>query len=238
MGKVVGAPTTIAVVIRGVDRGAAAGAPAPTGPIPAGLPSGRTHRRHRRHRRGGTGARRSSALPADDNAVVSIPGTTKTFTRGSFGLKGNDGLVSRGSSRVTPPDVARFGKQGVRQCTLSPPGRLRAARERSDQLLSPDLFRAADEHFRDGLRKSADPRKANTNNMIGFAKATTREEDLAARSISRSSRILAASRSSSRRRRRMAPGRNAHGRSGQRGRRDGANLRRRDRRDPGRQPAS
>ena len=33
--------------------------------------------------------------------------------------------------------------------------------------------------FRDGLRKSADPRKANTNNMIGFAKATTREEDLA-----------------------------------------------------------
>ena len=34
--------------------------------------------------------------------------------------------------------------------------------------------------FRDGLRKSADPRKANTNTMIGFTKAMTREEDLAA----------------------------------------------------------
>jgi cytochrome c553 len=31
--------------------------------------------------------------------------------------------------------------------------------------------------FRAGLRKSADPRKANTNVMIGFAKATTPEED-------------------------------------------------------------
>jgi cytochrome c553 len=34
--------------------------------------------------------------------------------------------------------------------------------------------------FRDGLRKSADPRKANTNTMIGFAKATTVDEDRAA----------------------------------------------------------
>ena len=34
--------------------------------------------------------------------------------------------------------------------------------------------------YRAGLRKSADPRKANTNNMVNFAKATTHEEDLAA----------------------------------------------------------
>jgi cytochrome c553 len=44
----------------------------------------------------------------------------------------------------------------------------------------PTYFMQQMQDFRDGLRKSADPRKANTNTMIGFAKATTREEDLAA----------------------------------------------------------
>jgi hypothetical protein len=34
--------------------------------------------------------------------------------------------------------------------------------------------------FRDGLRKSADPRKANTNRMIGFAKNMTDDEIKAA----------------------------------------------------------
>jgi cytochrome c553 len=34
--------------------------------------------------------------------------------------------------------------------------------------------------YRDGLRKSADPRKTNTNTMIAYAKATTHEDDLVA----------------------------------------------------------
>jgi cytochrome c553 len=36
------------------------------------------------------------------------------------------------------------------------------------------------EDYRNGLRKSADPRKANTNTMIAYAKGTTLEEDRAA----------------------------------------------------------
>ena len=45
--------------------------------------------------------------------------------------------------------------------------------------------------YRDGLRKSADPRKANTNNMIGFAKATTREEDRAAAEVTSAAAVPA-----------------------------------------------
>ena len=51
---------------------------------------------------------------------------------------------------------------------------------------------AADAGLPDGLRKSADPRKANTNTMAAFAKATTLEEDRAAADTSRSSRTRAA----------------------------------------------
>jgi len=82
--------------------------------------------------------------------------------------------------RGTLPDVARYGKQGVRQCTLChlPDG---SGRPENAPISSynPTYFLQQMQDFRDGLRKSADPRKANTNNMIGFAKATTREEDLA-----------------------------------------------------------
>jgi hypothetical protein len=44
----------------------------------------------------------------------------------------------------------------------------------------PVYFLRQMQDFRNGLRKSADPRKANTNTMIGFVKATTPEEDRAA----------------------------------------------------------
>jgi cytochrome c553 len=44
----------------------------------------------------------------------------------------------------------------------------------------PVYFLQQMQDFRNGLRRSADPRKANTNLMIGFAKATTPEEDRAA----------------------------------------------------------
>jgi cytochrome c553 len=80
----------------------------------------------------------------------------------------------------TLPDVARYGKQGVRQCTLChlPDG---SGRPENAPISSyhPTYFLQQMQDFRDGLRKSADPRKANTNTMIGFAKATTREEDMA-----------------------------------------------------------
>jgi cytochrome c553 len=81
----------------------------------------------------------------------------------------------------TIPEIARFGKQGVRQCTLChlPDG---SGRPENAPISGyhPTYFVQQMQDFRDDLRKSADPRKANTNVMIGFAKATTREEDMAA----------------------------------------------------------
>src|SRR5688572_7377490 len=82
MAKAVGALIAIAVVIFGASIMAqqqAAPAPAPTGPIPAGLPEWA----YTPPPAGGAPPP-VSALPADDNAVVSIPGTTKTFTRGQL----------------------------------------------------------------------------------------------------------------------------------------------------------
>ena len=182
MGKAVGAPITIAVVIFGASIMAQQqAAPAPTGPIPAGLPEWAYTPPPPPPPAGSAPAPAISALPADDNAVVSIPGTTKTFTRVQLRAAKETMDWYPEDRHGTLPDVARFGKQGVRQCTLChlPDG---SGRPENAPISSyhPTYFLQQMQDFRDGLRKSADPRKANTNNMIGFAKATTREEDLAA----------------------------------------------------------
>ena len=140
----------------------------------------------------------------------------------------------------TIPDIARFGKKGVRQCTLChlPDG---SGRPENAPISAyhPTYFMQQMQDFRDGLRKSADPRKANTNTMIGFAKATTREEDMAAAQYLRAAAVSASHQGG-----RVedgaegaAAGRDAHGCSGRRRRRHGADQGRRDRRGPGRQPA-
>ena len=151
-------------------------APAPAAPIPAGLPDwaytpppppG--------------GPPPPTALPADDAAAVSIPGTSTTFTRGQLRAQKETMDWHPEDRRGTIPDIARFGKSGVRQCTLChlPDG---SGRPENAPISSyhPTYFVQQMQDYRDGLRKSADPRKANTNLMIGFAKATTREEDMAA----------------------------------------------------------
>lgn len=122
-----------------------------------------------------------SALPAEDTAVVRIPGTDKTFTRGELRAQKETMDWHPEDRRGTAPDIVRFGKQGVRQCNLChlPDG---AGRPENAPIssLHPAYFMQQMQDFRDGLRKSADPRKANTNLMIGFAKATSVEEDRAA----------------------------------------------------------
>jgi cytochrome c553 len=122
-----------------------------------------------------------SALPADDAAVVRIPGTDTTFTRGQLRAQKETMDWHPEDRRGTAPDIVRVGKQGVRQCNLChlPDG---AGRPENAPIssLHPTYFMQQMQDFRDGLRKSADPRKANTNTMIGFAKATTLEEDRAA----------------------------------------------------------
>jgi cytochrome c553 len=152
------------------------GAPAPAAPIPAGLPDWA----YAPPPPAGSPPP-PSALPADDNAVVSIPGTTKTFTRGQLRAQKETMDWYPEDRHGTIPDIARFGKEGVRQCTLChlPDG---SGRPENAPISAyhPTYFMQQMQDFRDGLRKSADPRKANTNTMIGFAKATTREEDMAA----------------------------------------------------------
>src|SRR5688572_31334321 len=176
MGKA-GASIAIAVVILGASIVAQQqAAPAPTGPIPPGLPDWA----YTPPPPPGSPPA-PSALPADDNAVVSIPGTTKTFTRGQLRAQMETMDWYPEDRHGTLPDIARFGKQGVRQCTLChlPDG---SGRPENAPISAyhPTYFVQQMQDFRDGLRKSADPRKANTNNMINFAKATTREEDMAA----------------------------------------------------------
>ena len=167
----------IAVVILGASMMAQEqAAPAPAAPIPPGLPDWAYTPPPP------VGSPPApSALPADDNAVVSIPGTTKTFTRGQLRAQKETMDWYPEDRHGTIPDIARFGKQGVRQCTLChlPDG---SGRPENAPISAyhPTYFVQQMQDFRDGLRKSADPRKANTNVMIGFAKATTREEDMAA----------------------------------------------------------
>ena len=177
MRKAAGAPIALAIVILGAAIVAQQQpAPGPAAPIPAGLPDWA----YTPPPPAGSPAP-PSALPADDNAVVSIPGTTKTFTRGQLRAQKETMDWHPEDRRGTMPEIARFGKQGVRQCTLChlPDG---SGRPENAPISAyhPTYFLQQMQDYRDGLRRSADPRKANTNLMIGFAKATTREEDLAA----------------------------------------------------------
>ena len=163
MGKAVGAPIAIAVVIFGASIVAQQQAPpAPTGPIPAGLPEWA----YTPPPPGGPPPA-VSALPADDNAVVSIPGTTKTFTRGQLRAAKETMDWYPEDSHGDAPDIARFGKQGVRQCALChlPDGSFRPDNA-PISAYHPTFFVQQMQDFRDGLRKSAEPRKANTQVMI------------------------------------------------------------------------
>jgi cytochrome c553 len=158
--------------VAAANVGAQQNAPAPTGPVPAGLPEWA-------YTPPVPGAPPPpTALPADDNANVSIPGTTKTFTRGQLRAAKETMDWYPEDRRGTIPNVARFGKEGVRQCTLChlPDGSGRPENAPISSF-SPTYFMQQMADFRAGVRKSADPRKANTNVMIGFAKATTPEED-------------------------------------------------------------
>ena len=168
----------IALVLFGASIVAQQSAPAPAaplGPIPAGLPDWA-------YTPPVPGAPPPpTALPADNNAVVRIPGTDRTFTRDQLrALKETMDWYPE-DRHGTAPNIVRVGKEGVRQCTLChlPDGSGRPENAPVSSL-HPAYFMQQMQDYRDGLRKSADPRKANTNNMIAISKATTREEDLAA----------------------------------------------------------
>jgi cytochrome c553 len=178
MGRMQSVLIPVALVVLGASVIAQQTAPAPAapvGPIPASLPNWA-------YTPPVPGAPPPpTALPADNNAVVRIPGTDRTFTRDQLrALKETMDWYPE-DRHGTAPNIVRVGKEGVRQCTLChlPDGSGRPENAPVSSL-HPVYFMQQMQDYRNGLRKSADPRKANTNTMIGFTKATTAEEDRAA----------------------------------------------------------
>jgi cytochrome c553 len=122
-----------------------------------------------------------SALPADDGAVVRIPGNERTMTRGA--LRGQQEIPDwhPEDRRGQAPAIVRNGRDGVRACGLC---HLADGSGRPENApvngLHVEYFIQQMEDFKNGLRRSADPRKTNTNLMAGFAKGATDDEVRAA----------------------------------------------------------
>ncbi len=126
------------------------------------------------------GSPAAPAMPAapDDGSQQTLAGSTGKFTlteiRNGFGPAD----WHPGDHPAMPEVVARGRKDGnVRACALChyPNGKGRAENAPVSGL--PVAYFIQQMHdYRDGTRKSADPKKGNTNAMIAIAKAMTEEE--------------------------------------------------------------
>lgn len=121
--------------------------------------------------------------PVPENGVKhELPGTDRRFTR-------NEAYNDYGPAdwypgdHPTMPDVVARGKQaeGARACALChyPNGQGKMENAHVAGLPAAYILQQL-EAFRSGARRSADPRKANTNEMAGIARALTPEEMKAA----------------------------------------------------------
>ena len=114
---------------------------------------------------------------APDTAPKQVPGSTLTFTRAQI----SDGFGPAdwfpGDHPAMPEIVARGRRPDVRACGLChyPNGKGRQENAGVSGLPVSYFIQTMND-FRDGLRKSAEPRKNNTNLMINIAKAMTPEE--------------------------------------------------------------
>jgi cytochrome c553 len=178
MSRTQGALVAIASVVLGASVVVAQqNAPAPTAPIPAGLPDWA----YTPPPPPGSPAA-PSALPADDNAIVKIAGTDKTMTRGALRAVKEIPDWYPEDRHGTMPPIVRYGRgMDVRACGLCHLADGSGRPENAPvSAYHPAYFMQQMEDFKNGLRKSADPRKQNTNNMIKFAAGATAEEVRAA----------------------------------------------------------
>jgi cytochrome c553 len=120
-----------------------------------------------------------SAPPAAaaDTSSKQIPGSTLTFTRQQI----SDGFGPAdwfpGDHPAMPEIVARGKRPDVRACGLCHYPNGKGRQENAGVAGLPvSYFIQTMNDFRAGLRKSAEPRKANTNLMIAIAKGMTPEE--------------------------------------------------------------
>jgi cytochrome c553 len=120
-----------------------------------------------------------AAAPAapPDTSIKQLPGSTLSFTRQQI----SDGFGPADwfpGDHPTMPDIVAHGKRpDARACGLCHYPNGKGRQENAGVAGLPvSYFIQQMNDFRDGLRKSAEPRKANTNAMIAIAKAMTPDE--------------------------------------------------------------
>jgi len=119
--------------------------------------------------------------PAPDPSVKHLSGSTGSFTRAQISDRFGPADWYP-SDHPTMPDVVAHGKKpDVFACSLChyPNGKGRPENAGVSDL-PVDYFIQQMNDFRSGVRKSAEPRKANTNTMITIAKGMTEDEIKAA----------------------------------------------------------
>jgi len=115
--------------------------------------------------------------PAPDTSMKQLPGSTLSFTRQQI----SDGFGPADwfpGDHPAMPDIVSHGKRpDARACGLCHMPNGKGRQENAGVSGLPvSYFIQQMNDFRNGLRKSAEPRKANTNAMITIAKAMTAEE--------------------------------------------------------------
>jgi cytochrome c553 len=118
-----------------------------------------------------------STPPAPDTSMKQLPGSTLSFTRQQI----SDGFGPADwfpGDHPAMPDIVSHGKRpDARACGLCHMPNGKGRQENAGVSGLPvSYFIQQMNDFRNGLRKSAEPRKANTNAMITIAKAMTPEE--------------------------------------------------------------
>ena len=112
-----------------------------------------------------------------DTSLKSLPGTTKQFTRADIGNRFGPADWFPEDHPVMPDIVAHGKRPDGRACaTCHYPNGKGRQENASVSGLPVSYFIQTINDFRNDLRKSAEPRKANTNIMIMLAKSLTPEE--------------------------------------------------------------
>jgi cytochrome c553 len=115
--------------------------------------------------------------PPPDTSIRQLPGSTLTFTRQQI----SDGFGPAdwfpGDHPAMPEIVAHGKRPDVRACGLChyPNGKGRQENAGISGLPVSYFIQTMND-FKNGLRKSAEPRKTNTNLMVAYAKAMTADE--------------------------------------------------------------
>jgi cytochrome c553 len=127
---------------------------------------------------GGGGGRAGGAAPAPDTTIYTLPGSTLKLMRNQIGNGFGPADWYPGDHPQMPSIVANGRMEGnVTACSLCHMPNGKGRPENAGVAgFSEAYFIQQMMDFRADLRKSADPRKANTNRMIAIAKAMTEDE--------------------------------------------------------------